>query len=293
MITSRVARLLPGNPRLFTPISGLQSPMINRAYSTQVEKKKKKTQQADISQIPLKSIGVIADFYIPPKYFKSPVTSWHKLLFRRMGLFAINTYSIVKFRRETGLKLHFNQWKDTAVEQLVKTNKIFAASCSIPSAKRENYLRGQLEGVTGAEVTKSLVRRASTFPPNSKLEWELLKIESNPKIVSFNALPDANNITALVQFVIQVKTKQKFTITTLNSKEPQVTESSVENYLAYTMNPFTNEMALVGSLFESDHIRGVQPEINFTNSQVMASFQVSCADIFRAAPKKQIESKKD
>ncbi|CAG87346.1 DEHA2D15906p [Debaryomyces hansenii CBS767] len=291
MITSRVIRTLPGNARLFAPVLGFHSSFINRAYSTKVEKKKK-TQQADISQIPIKSIGIIADFYVPPKYLKSPVTSWHKLLFRRMGLFAINTYSIVKFKRETGLKLHFNQWKDTAVEQLVKTNKIFAASCSISNAKREKYLKSQLEGVTGAEVTKSLIRRASTFPPNSKLDWELLKIESNPKIISFNALPDADNITALVQFVIQVKTKQKFTITTINSK-PQVTESSVENYLAYTLNPFTNEMALVGSLFESDHLRGVQPEINFTNSQVMASFQVSCADIFRAAPKKQIEAKKN
>lgn len=293
MIAPRAVRALNVHSTLFTPSVGLHATLIKRAYSTQGEKKKRKTQQADITQIPIKNIGVIADFYVPPKYLKSPITSWHKLFFRRMGLFAINTYSVVKYRRETGLKLQFNEWKESAVEQLVKTNKIFAASCSVPKVKREDYLRAQLDGVTGAEVTKSLIRRAGTFPQNSKLEWELLKIESNPKVISFNALPDANNIAALVQFVVLVKTRQKFTITTFNSEEPQVTESSVENYLAYTLDPFTNEMVLVGSLFESDHIRGVQPELNFTNSQVMASFQVSCADIFRAPPKKQIDSKKD
>lgn len=293
MISSRTLRTASLNSRVFTPMVGVHSSLFNRTYSTEVEqKKKKKSQMADISQIPIKSIGVIADFYIPPRYMNSPVTSWHKLLFRRLGLFAINTYSIVKFRRETGLKLHFNIWKETAVEQLVKANKIFAASCAIPAAKREAYLRGQLDGITGSEVTKSLVRRANTFPKNSKLDWELLKIESNPKIVSFNSLPDANNITALVQFVLQVKTKQKFTMTSVTSDKPLETVRSIENYLAYTLDPFTNELVLVGSLFESDHIRGVQPEINFTNSQVMASFQVSCADIFRSQ-NDQVGAKKD
>lgn len=265
---------------------GISSPLSIRNsrvfYSTETPVKKKKSAPvADISQIPIKSIGVIADFYIPPKFLKSPVLSWHKLLFRRLGAFAINTYSIVKYRRETGLKLKFNDWKEAAIEQFVKTNKIFAAACNSPKAQRESYLKSQLDGVTGVEVMRSLTNRALTFPPNTKLNWELVSVESNPKIVSFNTLPDSNNIAAYVQFVVQVSTKQKLTITQVH-EEPKVTERTLTDNLVYTLDPFSNELVLVGTLFPSDHIRGVQPEINFTNSQMMQAFQKSSADIFRA-----------
>lgn len=255
---------------------------ISRTYADKPAKKKS-APAADISQIPIRSIGVIADFYVPPRYLSSPVTSWHKLLFRRLGLFAINTYSIVKYRRETGLKLHFNEWKETAIDQFVRVNKVFAGACNSRTSERAKYISTQLHDVAGAEVIKSLTARAATFPASgTRLEWQLTDIVGNPKIVSFNALPDSNNLTALVQFVCKVTTKQKLTITTqgkLNSNERLVTDN-----LVYTLDPFSGEMVLVGSVFDSDHIRGVQPEINFTDAQTMTKFQVLCSDLFRSNP---------
>lgn len=256
---------------------------ITRGYADKPVKKKS-APTADISQIPIRNIGVIADFYVPPKYLNSPFTSWHKLLFRRLGLFAINTYSIVKYRRETGLKLHFDQWKDSAIDQFVRVNKVFAGACNSRTTERAKYLSTQLHDIAGAEVIKSLAARAATFPASgTKLDWQLTSIVGNPKIVSFNSLPDSNNLTALVQFVCKVTTKQKLTITsqgTLNSNERVVTDN-----LVYTLDPFSGEMVLVGSVFDSDHVRGVQPEINFTDAQTMTKFQVLCSDLFRSNPK--------
>lgn len=247
---------------------------------------RKKAPMTDISQIPIKSIGVLADFYIPPRFTASPLLKWHRLLFRRLGLFAVNTYSIVKFRRETGLRLQFNNWKETAVEHFVRTNKVFAAACSSLKPKREAYLRQQLEGVCGSEVVKSMVARAASFPAGTKLEWELVAIDGNPKVVSFNTLPDSSNLAAYVQLIVQVLSRQKLTLS--GNMDTTSTERAMTDYLVYTLNPFTNEMVLVGNLFESDANRGVQPEINFNNAQAMLAFQAQSADIFRAPPAKNV-----
>ncbi|CUM65004.1 uncharacterized protein PRCAT00002623001 [Priceomyces carsonii] len=277
-------RGLLGSRVLNSLVSRKISSPISRLYSDQpvkTTKKKKTGQTADISQVPIKSIGVIADFYVPPKYLASPVSSWLRLFLRRMGLFAINTYSVVKYRRETGLKLKFNDWKEQAIEKQVKANKIFAAACNLPLAERERYLKDQLNGIAGDEVLKSMVMRAVTFPPGMKLTWDLISVESNPKIVSFNCLPDSNNITTYIQFVVKVRTKQKVTLEQ-SKNESKETERVITDNLVYTLNPFSDETVLVGSLFDSDSNRGVQPEINFTNSLVMVAFQKKCADIFRS-----------
>ena len=48
----------------------------------------------------------MADFYIPPKFTKSPILSWPRLIIRRILLFALNTYSIIAYKRE--LEYHYN-----------------------------------------------------------------------------------------------------------------------------------------------------------------------------------------
>ncbi|ABN65124.1 assembly of mitochondrial respiratory complexes [Scheffersomyces stipitis CBS 6054] len=264
--------------------SGLSNVGFSRFYSTEPEKKKKKkSQAADISQVPVKNIGVMADFYVPPAFMSCPITSWHKLLFRRLGMFVVNTYNVIKFKRETGLKLQFNDWKDTAIEQYVKTNKIFAAACSKRRAERAKYLESQLADVSGAEVIRNLAERADTFPVDSKLSWELVSIGNNPKVVSFNVIPDSNNVTVYVQFIIKLITKQKVVVTVQG--QDQTTERSVSDYLVYSMDPVTRELFLVGKLFESDHIRKVAPDDKFTNPKFMIAFTRASGDIYRANPK--------
>lgn len=255
-------------------------PLVQRSYAT--AKKKKPLQ--DISQVPVKAVGVLADYYVPPKITSCPVTSWHKLLLRRCGAFGLNTFSVSKFKTDTKMKLKFNDWKETAVEQYVKTNKIFAAACSLPKSQRQSYIQTQLNGIAGLEVTAALASRVASFPQGLKMEWTLVSVESNPKLVSFNAIPDANDVTSMVQFVVQVKTKQALTITGKAATEPEKTEKVVTDYIVMTMNPITDEMAFVGTLFESDHLRPVKPELDMLNRKAMEAFVETCADIYRAPP---------
>lgn len=255
---------------------------VARGYATETPKKKKQ-KVPDLALVPLKTIGVLADFYIPPKFLSAPVTSWHKLLLRRIGAFGLNTFSISKFKSDTKLKLRINDWKELAVEKYVKTNKIFAAACSLPRAQRQSYLQSQLDGIVGVEVVRSLTARALTFPARSKLEWNLKSIEGNPKLVSFTPIPDSNDVTTIVQLVVKVQTRQEVVITG-DSQEPKTTERLVTDYIVLTLNPYTDEMVFVGTLFESDHIRGVKPELEMENVRALESYQKVCADIYRAAP---------
>lgn len=259
-----------------------RAPRLLAQYSTEVTKKKaKKAATADISRVPIKNIGVIADFYVPPRILGGPVKLWPRLLLRRLGVFAVNTYSIVRYKRETGLKLHFDDWKEKAMEKFVHTNKIFAAGCNRPVSEREQYLKTQLEDVAGTAVVKKLTERALSFPPGGKISWELVSVETNPKVVSFTALPDGNDIATYVQLILQVTTKQKVSVSA--GEKSTDTERTVTDNLVYTLNPFTNEVVLVGTLFEASYERGIQPELNFNNSQVMVAFQNQCADIYRSS----------
>lgn len=270
-----------------TGISAIPNPYLAlRYYSTETPRKKSKNSVADITQIPIKSIAAIADFYVPPPLTKCPVSSWHKLIFRRLGVFAVNTYSIVKFRNETKTKLKFNDWKEQAMEKFVKTNKIFAAACNLPQSKRPEYLTVQLEDNAGTLVTKRLIQRAMSFPANGKLSWELVSIVKNPKVISFTVLPDSNNVTAYVQFVMKVTTKQKVSFS--SGKDSQQSERTVTDNLVYTLNPFSDEVVLVGTIFESDHLRNIQPELSYKDTKLMQEFQNQAADIFRANPKSLI-----
>lgn len=254
-----------------------------RSYSSAVAKKKKKVEMPDITMVPLKAVGVLADFYVPPKLTSAPFTSWHKLILRRIGAFGLNTFSVSKFKNDTKLKLRFNDWKEQAVDKYVKTNKIFAAACSLPRAQRQSYLQSQLDGIAGIEVMNSLTGRAGTFPAGSKLEWTLKKVESNPRLVSFTPIPDKNDVSAVLQIVIRVQTRQEMTITG-GAAKPQNSERLVTDYIVVTLNPYTDEMAFVGTLFESDHVRGVKPELEMENRRALEAYQKTCADIYRAAP---------
>jgi protein MBA1 len=262
-----------------------------RTYATE-EKPKKKQQGGDISQVPVQNIGVMADFYIPPQFKNCPISSWPKLAWRRLGLFVVNTYSIAKYKRETKLKLKFNDWKELAMEQFVRTNKVFSAACNKKFTERKDYITKQLKDTAGIEVIRNLVERSQTFPNGTKISWELVNIESNPKVISFNALPDSSNLTVYVQFVMKVTTKQKVTI--VQNETAKETENIVTDNLVYTLDPFNDDQKLVGSLFESDHIRKVQPDASLINPKVMMAFTRVCGDLYRSNPKaKKVDSNKD
>ncbi|KAK6465754.1 mitochondrial inner membrane protein Mba1 [Scheffersomyces coipomensis] len=251
--------------------------------ATPPRKKRSATPQVDIAKIPINELTVLSNYYIPPPFTKCPISSWPKLAIRRMGAIAGITYSVFKFRTELKKKIQFNLWKDIAIEQYVKTNKVFTAACNKRAVERDLYLMNQLKNVAVKEVINGLMERAETFPMNAKISWELVSIVGNPKIVAFIAIPDINEITTYVQFVMKLTTNQKYEVTV----DGKVTndEKVVTDYLAFTLNPFTEELLLTGKLFESDHIRGVMDDTVLAgNISLFKAFSKSVSDIYRSDP---------
>ena len=136
-----------------------------------------------------------------------------KIDYTKNNAFALNTYNIVKFKREIGVPLEFNAWKDKGIENYVRANKVFAQACSEPQLKaKASLLRRKLDHSCGKHLIESLSARSLSFPEDSKLNWELKSIQNNPKVVLFNIIPDADGIACFVQFILKLKTNQKISI---------------------------------------------------------------------------------
>ncbi|RCK58196.1 Inner membrane mitoribosome receptor MBA1, mitochondrial [Candida viswanathii] len=256
----------------------------------------KKAPQADMSQIPLQLLGCLTDFYIPPRYVSAPVSSWPKLLMRRIMLFALNTYSIVAFKRELGVPLKFDLWKDRAIEQYVRANKAFAEACNEPKVRAKGEIvEKRLDHTCGLHVGEALYARSKSFPVGSSVKWELVKLVKDPKIVLFNSIPDRNGVACFVQFVMKLNTVQKMTIFGKDGEVVQEKEQPVEDNLVFSLDPLSDELLLVGKLFESNHIRGLKPEIDISNPKEAKRFMVVAADIYRADPRESAvgSTKKD
>ncbi|PVH17463.1 uncharacterized protein CXQ87_000349 [Candidozyma duobushaemuli] len=254
--------------------TSLKSAVATRSYA----------KNPDITKMPLNVFGCLADYYVPPRFLDCPITSWPRLVARRMTAFAFNTIGVVRYKKDTNLKLHFNDWKERTIENYVKTNKVFAKACSARKDLRHKYIHEQLADVAGKHVVDALCSRASSFPSGAKLTWKLVKVVENPKVVSFNPLPNHDDITVFIQLVTKVKTKQQMTVET-SEGDVQTTERLVTDYLVSTIDPFSEEQLLVGSIFESDHIRKVQPEFNPEDLEQATAFQNRAADLYREPPK--------
>ncbi|KAG7664736.1 uncharacterized protein J8A68_001761 [[Candida] subhashii] len=273
--------------RHILPSSTIINPI--RTYA----KKKKDGAVADISQIPLSYLGVMADFYVPPKLTDHPISKWPRLLLRRLGMFAYNTYNIVKFKQESGISLQFNKWKDDSIETFVKVNKTFSNACNLPLERknREKFIFSKLQHNVGQSTMQALCQRVTSFPEGSHIKWELVEIIGNPKVVSFNVIPDSNNILVYVQFIMKLHTKQKVAISRIASggevgKDVQVKETESIDYLVFSLNPTTDEIYLAGKVFESDGDRKIQPDAITMTPKKMKELTTLFGDIYRNDPNK-------
>lgn len=233
------------------------------------------------TKLPLRLLGVMADFYIPPKFIGSPLTLWPRLLWRRAAHFGLNTYGAAKFKMDTKKPLEFNAWKEQTVEKYVTTNKVFALACSMPLAQREDHIKKCLEGVCNVGIQQSLVERARTFPARTKVEWRLKEVVGNPKVVSFVNLPDQDDVTMNVSLVVRLVTKQEMVVTPQN-RELKTTARQVEDHVVAVLDPYTRELIIVGTLFRSNHERNVMPQVDANDIKAFMALQKTTADIYRA-----------
>lgn len=237
----------------------------------------------DVMHIPLKSMGVLTDFYVPPRLTSCPISTWPRVILRSLGAYGLSTYFVARFKQDTKLKLQLPEWKELAIERYVKTNKIFASACSLSPAQRKAYIETQLDGIASSEVKLSLASRAKTFPVGSRLEWNLKDFESTPLVKIFQIIPDRDEVVAFLQLIIKVNTKQELVVHG-ESGEPQRTERLVTDHVVMTLNPYTNEMIFAGTVFPATPYQALRPSLDGTDMSALFKFQRECADIYRAPP---------
>ena len=218
-----------------------------------------------LGTVPVNLIGTVNDYYIPPALKSAPLAKWPRLILRRMALLLTNTYSVVKLRRDTSIKPKFTAWKDQAVDIYVKTNKAFAKRNLKP-----------VEAIIGKETYKALNKRMETLP-SKPITWTLDKLENNPKVVAFLAIPDEDQTAGVCQFCMKLETSQTTTVGLETFKR------KLEEYLVFTVNPFNDEVALVGKAFPLNFERGlVDQSFDQTDPQAFMRLTTQFADIFRS-----------
>ncbi|WPK23032.1 hypothetical protein PUMCH_000256 [Australozyma saopauloensis] len=243
----------------------------------------KGSDEVDIINIPLKSMGVLTDFYVPPKLSTVPIKAWPRVILRSIGSFGLSTYFVGKFKNDTKLKLKLVDWKELALERYVKTNKIFAAACSQSPGQRRSYIQTQLDGIVSTEVKNSLAGRASSFPQGARLEWNLKKIEKEPLVKIFQIIPDKDEVVAFLQLIIKLETRQEMVVHGENV-ETKRTERLVTDYVVMTLNPYTDEMIFAGTIFAAGPYQKLRPQLDGSDMRALFKFQRICADIYRSPP---------
>ncbi|CDO95163.1 unnamed protein product [Kluyveromyces dobzhanskii CBS 2104] len=148
-------------------------------------------------------MGVANQVYIPPSgknvpnLITSPV-NYFNVMIRKIYTLGMNTIQVALFRYQSGYKPNFLLWKNKAIETYVKVNEAFA--------KRElNKIKPQVS----IWVDEALTARAEQIPTNVTLDWELIKFNEVPKLVSTQAMMIPGRPVELIQLIYKFDTKQR------------------------------------------------------------------------------------
>lgn len=236
--------------------------------------KSRKSQQKQRPTI--NKVGVPHDPYIPVSYSNLPLTSPIKTLralWNRLKLFCFNWVQVYQFKSGMGkgYKPQFVKWKNTAITEFVKINKAFAE-------RKVESIRSEVSEFVYFQLGK---RQAAL--PKALIQWELVKFNSSPKLLSFNAFPHEDGSTLLCQIIYRFDTKQKWIIKKRGEKDFTETERDMVEYLAFNVDPYTDNVVLAGSVFEAPIDRKLESKVVSSQKKALEYMNTN-GDIYRTEP---------
>lgn len=238
-------------------------------------KKKEKTKLPEFNP---KFMGVATQIYIPasnrnlPSMFTQPMLVF-KTWIRRIYMLGLNTFKIGLFRFQSGIKPSFLLWKNNAIENYIEVNKSFAQ-------KDIDGIKGQVS----IWVERALVGRVSKLPSNLKLDWQILKFNEIPKLMSIDPIMAPGMPLEYIQLVYRFNTKQELIrVNTDNNKSDKQVKDIVD-YLVFLCDTNTNEMMLSGSIFENKPGSPLPKQATGDDKKEIISRMRECGDIFRLPP---------
>ncbi|AQZ13108.1 MBA1 (YBR185C) [Zygosaccharomyces parabailii] len=219
-------------------------------------------------------LGVSSEIYVPPSFknlpsiFSHPIVVFNALI-RRIYTMGLNTVQVGIFRYQSGLKPNFLLWKNKAIENYVNVNSAFAQH-------RIATVKSQIS----MWVEEALEARSKQLPKHIQLEWQLVKFNRIPKVVCVQAMMIPGRPLEHIQLVYKFDTKQR--LIKLNKKSGQVdkVDRDVVDYLVFLCDASTNDLTLMGSVFESQPASKL-PKTYEDNTQAAIQRMKVCGDLFR------------
>lgn len=239
--------------------------------STKNKKKKQQQQRPSINKV-----GVPHDPYIPVAYNHLTLSKpglTLRALWSRLKLFAFNWVQVYQFKSgmNKGYKPQFVQWKNTAIKQFVQVNKAFAE-------RKVETIRPYVSEFVYFQLGK---RQAAL--PKALIHWELVKFNSAPKLLSFNAFPHEDGSTLLCQIIYKFDTKQKWIVKKVGESDFTETERDMVEYLAFNIDPYNDNVALAGSVFEAPLERKLESKMVSSQTKALEYMNTN-GDIYRTEP---------
>ena len=260
---SRLANVY--NTRLFS--SGVK--LLDEAEQKQNTKK--------IQDFNPRHLGVASELYVPASLSRLPsvITSpklWFDNVIRRIYMLGLNTVQIGIFRFQTGIKPAFLLWKNKAIETYVQVNTNFASK-SVEKLKPE----------VSVWVEEALNARSKQIPDNVKLDWQLLKFNDVPKLISIQPMMIPGRPLEHIQLLYRFNTKQRLVKLNKTNNKVEKLYRDVVDYMVFLCDATTNDLILMGSVFESKPDAKL-PKNYDDNTEKAVRRMKECGDIYRVPP---------
>lgn len=242
---------------------------------TTVTKKKKKNEQS--SNFNPRYLGVTTKLYIPTSYrnlpniFLNPVAVFNSLI-RRCYSFGFNTFKVALFRFQSGTTPKFLLWKNKAIELYIQVNKAFA-----------NKNIKSINSAVSIWVEESLVNRVSKLPSDLTLDWQVLKFNNVPKLVSIEPIMMPGKPLEHIQLVYKFDTKQELIKFDKNTKGTEKQVRDIVDYMVFLCDTTNDDLLLIGSVFESKPNDKLPKSSDVDKNQVVKNMRLN-GDIFRIPP---------
>ncbi|SCU94860.1 LANO_0E08438g1_1 [Lachancea nothofagi CBS 11611] len=268
---SRARLSIPRGSLNFTRSVSRSTPLWQQMSGNDSTGSKKNSKPTDFNP---RHLGISADVYIPPSFKNLPSAFSHPIVFsnaviRRIYTFGLNTVQVALFRYQSGLKPNFLLWKNRAIETYVGVNKAFAAR-QLDSVKPQMSLW----------VDEALTARAKQLPKNVELDWQLLKFHKVPKLVSVQVMMIPGRPLEHIQLIYKFETKQRLIKLNKNTHETNKLDRDVTDYVAFLCDASTNELILIGSVFESEPTAKL-PKNYEDNMQTAIQRMKTSGDLYR------------
>lgn len=222
-------------------------------------------------------LGIANEIYVPPskRNMPNPLNSpvqYFNVLIRKVYTMGLNTVQVALFRYQSGYKPNFLLWKNKAIETYVQVNKAFA-----------NRDVSTIKPQVSIWVEEALEARSKQIPSNIKLDWELLKFNEIPKLVSTQAMMIPGRPLELIQLVYKFDTKQRLIKFDKKTGKTDKLDRDVVDYVAFICDASADDVLLIGSLFESAPDAKL-PKTEETSNRVLIERMKISGDLFRVPP---------